>query len=85
LNSGTQRTFPHKSSKPHQKTFFLLIQRLRRSVALHGNNIEIPRCFGINFSCGYVTEEHRMPGNPKECREHAKRCLKIAQEALIQL
>jgi hypothetical protein len=22
-----------------------------------------------------------MPGDPKECREHAKRCLKIAQEA----
>jgi hypothetical protein len=22
-----------------------------------------------------------MPGNPKECREHAKRCLQLAQEA----
>jgi len=25
-----------------------------------------------------------MPGDPKECREHAKRCLKIAQEATNQ-
>jgi hypothetical protein len=33
------------------------------------------------FPAGYVTEEHRMPWNPKECREHARRCLKIAQEA----
>jgi hypothetical protein len=25
-----------------------------------------------------------MPGDPKECREHAKRCLKIAQESTNQ-
>lgn len=26
-----------------------------------------------------------MPGDPKECREHAKRCLEMADEAPSQL
>jgi hypothetical protein len=48
----------------------------------HSNSIEIFRLLWNQFFLrGYVTEERRMPGDPKECREHAKRCLKIAQEA----
>jgi hypothetical protein len=29
---------------------------------------------------GMWPKEGPMPGNPKECREHAKRCLQLAQE-----
>jgi hypothetical protein len=49
---------------------------------LHSNNIEILTLLWNQFFLwGYVTKERRMPGDPKEYREHAKRCLKIAQEA----
>jgi hypothetical protein len=29
---------------------------------------------------GVWLKEGHMPGNPKECREHAKRCLQLAHE-----
>jgi hypothetical protein len=48
---------------------------------LHSNNIEMLTLLWNQFFLrGYVTQERPMPGDPKECREHAKRCLKIAQE-----
>jgi hypothetical protein len=58
-----------------------LIQRLRRSAASHSNDIEIlTLLWNQFFQRGYVAEERHMPGDPKDYREHAKRCLKIAQE-----
>ena len=29
----------------------------------------------------YTAEEETMPGDPKECREHAKRCAELAKAA----
>jgi hypothetical protein len=41
-----------------------------------------PLDFGIDYGAGAVRfQEFRMPGDPKECREHAKNCLRLAAES----
>ena len=81
LATGNQPPFRLREARPFRRLAVGLL------VAAHDYRIDCTSHFWNRFRIGDergVAMEVKMPGDPKECRQHAKRCAELAQIARTQ-